>query len=136
MTSGRCTCLWVLYQHVAVTSTGIVSLTCAFVAISERLTETAPLSAHHPDLLYFKQEASGSTAKKEALSLLRITHKELSLSLLKLTSDTSTCFIIVFKSNKYQYERQQTYEPCSEDTDIIRCTVHKFVVVHIDIYLI
>ena len=45
--------------------------------------------------------------------MLRITHKELSLSLLKLTSDTSTCFIIVFKSNKYQYERQQTYEPCS-----------------------
>ncbi|GAA6433091.1 hypothetical protein K140096H11_15850 [Bacteroides intestinalis] len=63
--------------------------------------------------MYFKQEAGGSTAKKEALSMLRITHKELSLSLLKLTSDTSTCFIIVFKSNKYQYERQQTYEPCS-----------------------
>ena len=36
--------------------------------------------------MYFKQEASGSTAKKEALSLLRITHKELSLSLLILTA--------------------------------------------------
>ena len=32
-------------EYVAVTSTGIVLLTCAFVAISERLTETAPLSA-------------------------------------------------------------------------------------------
>ena len=38
--------------------------------------------------------------------MLRITHKELSLSLLKLTSDTSTCFIIVFKSNKYQYIKE------------------------------
>ena len=39
-------------EYVAVTSTGIVLLTCAFVAISERLTETAPLSAPSGFMIY------------------------------------------------------------------------------------
>ena len=39
-------------EYVAVTSTGIVLLICDFVAISERLTQTSPLSALSGFMIY------------------------------------------------------------------------------------